>query len=456
MSAATATVVVCGAGIAGVAVAYELAVHRGVNDVLLIDEGAPLSLTSDKSTECYRNWWPGPGDAMVRLMNRSIDRLEVLAHESDNRFLLNRRGYLYATARESMIDSYRRAADEAAALGAGPVRVHHGGIADYRPAPRCGFDNQPTGADIIVGREQVAALFPYLSEHTVAVLHARRCGWLSAQQLGMYLLEQAREHGVCFRRASVSDVDITGGRVQAVCIDSDGASERIDTARLVIAAGPFVNRVAALIGVDLPIFSERHIKITFDDHRHAVPRDAPLIIWTDPVHLPWDDEERDALGADPDSAYLLEPFVAGVHGRPLGAGNSLILYWTYDCEPTEPTFPLEWDPHLPEITLRGMSRMVPRLAEYFDRMPRPYVDGGYYTKTRENRPLMGPLPVEGAFVHAAFSGFGIMAALGAAELTADHLLGAPLPEHAPAFTLERYDDPRYRKSLEDWDGSGQL
>src|SRR5438552_13933890 len=71
MSAPTADVVICGAGIAGVAAAYHLAVRRGVTDVVLVDERPPLSLTSDKSTECYRNWWPGPGDDMVALMNRS-------------------------------------------------------------------------------------------------------------------------------------------------------------------------------------------------------------------------------------------------------------------------------------------------------------------------------------------------------------------------------------------------
>ena len=71
MSPKTAEVVICGAGIAGIAAAYHLAVRRGVTGVVLVDERPPLSLTSDKSTECYRNWWPGPGDAMVRLMNRA-------------------------------------------------------------------------------------------------------------------------------------------------------------------------------------------------------------------------------------------------------------------------------------------------------------------------------------------------------------------------------------------------
>jgi glycine/D-amino acid oxidase-like deaminating enzyme len=82
----TANVVICGAGIAGVSAAYHLALRHGLQNVVLVDERPPLTLTSDKSTECYRNWWPGPGDAMVSLMNRSIDLMEDLARESGNAF----------------------------------------------------------------------------------------------------------------------------------------------------------------------------------------------------------------------------------------------------------------------------------------------------------------------------------------------------------------------------------
>ena len=71
----TPDIIICGAGIAGISAAYYLAVRRGIRDVLLIDERPPLSLTSDKSTECYRNWWPGPDGAMVEVMNHSIDLL---------------------------------------------------------------------------------------------------------------------------------------------------------------------------------------------------------------------------------------------------------------------------------------------------------------------------------------------------------------------------------------------
>src|SRR5216117_1269920 len=149
---ASAEVVICGAGIAGIATAYHLAVRRGVRGVLLVDERPPLSLTSDKSAECYRNWWPGPGDDMVAVMNRSIDLLEELARESGNVFRMNRRGYLFASADPARIPHFIRSATEAAALGAGAVRVHASGSSDYRPAAEDGFEDQPVGVDVITDR----------------------------------------------------------------------------------------------------------------------------------------------------------------------------------------------------------------------------------------------------------------------------------------------------------------
>jgi len=103
-----------------------------------------------------------------------------------------------------------------------------------------------------------------------------------------------------------------------------------------------------------------------------------------------------------------------------------------------------------------MSRMIPTLASYLGRLPRVFVDGGYYTKTRENRLLAGPLPIEGAYVLGALSGYGLMSSNGAADLVADHITGRPLPAYARAFLPTRYDDPAYCALLERWEDSGQL
>ena len=454
-----AEIVICGAGIAGIAAAYHLAVRRGFRDVLLVDERPPLTLTSDKSAECYRNWWPGPGDAMVALTNRSIDLLEELARESGNIFNMNRRGYLFATANATRADELIAAAEEASSLGAGPVRYHRGevGDPDYVPAPPRGFEGLPDGIDVMLDHALIQRHFPDLTPRTRTVVHARRCGWLSAQQLGMYMLEQARAAGVSVLNGRVEAVDCTGGRVRGVRVATPGGNEDIAAPIFVNAAGPYVDSVAHMLGVEFPTIRELHLKLIFNDHLAVIGRDTPMMIWTDPVRLPWNAAERAELESNPDARYLLDEFPEGVHWRPEGGGRSALLVWTYDCEPTEAVYPISWDPHYPEIVLRGAAVMLPKLEAYFGNMPKPVVDGGYYTKTRENRPLIGPLPVEGAYINNAFSGFGIMSSCAGGDLLAAHIAGAELPHYAPAFAFARYDDPDYQGLLKNWpSSSGQL
>ena len=209
-------VVVCGAGIAGIACAHALAV-AGFKRVALVDHGPPLGLTSDKSTECYRNWWPGPGDAMVALMNRSIDLMEQRAQRSNNRFLLQRQGYVFATAQRHMIDVMQGQAAEAESLGAGPLRMVSN-AQDYRSGEAMGFgpdgfDPALDGADLLTDPAMIRENFPYLSKDTIAVLHARRCGSLSAQQMGMYLLDEARAKGVELLPAKLAGIERSAGNV---------------------------------------------------------------------------------------------------------------------------------------------------------------------------------------------------------------------------------------------------
>jgi glycine/D-amino acid oxidase-like deaminating enzyme len=313
---------------------------------------------------------------------------------------------------------------------------------------------------VLLDRALIRKHFPYVADDTVALLHARRCGWLSGQQLGMHLLEGARRAGAELVTGRLAAVDLAGGRVTGVRIDTAGGPRPLDTERLVLAAGPLLPEAAALLGLTLPVFAERHHKIAVEDTLGAVPRDAPFLIWDDAQTLDWSAEEREAIAADPALRFMLEPFPAGVHTRPEGASpesQTLLVLWSYDVAPTPVVYPFPDPPYYPELVLRGMARMVPAFRGYRDRMPRAFVDGGYYGKTIENRPLVGPLPAEGAYVTSAYSGFGIMAGLAGGELIAAHVTGSALPDYAPAFLLARYDDPAYARRIEAWGATtGQI
>jgi len=453
----TAEVVICGAGIAGISAAYHLAVNHGVRDIALIDQRSPLSLTSDKSTECYRNWWPGPGEAMVSLMNRSIDIMDHLAEESGNAFNLNRRGYLYLTGDETHIDQFVQWSHEPSRLGAGPLRIHDDNQENtyYSPTINGKLRNHVNGADLLLNPNLIRENFPFLGDNVIAGLHVRRAGWVSAQQMGMYLLNRAQDSGVRLVRARIIDLETSAGRVEGVILEN---GILLTTRNFVAAPGPLLNQVTNMLGVDLPVFNELHLKVAFNDHKQVLPREAPMLIWSDPQHLSWSPEEREILMEYPQDRTLLEEMPSGAHTRPEGGHGSTtnLMLWEYHNPTMEPVWPIPIDPQYPETVLRGLSRMIPGLKIYFNRSTRPFVDGGYYTKTQENRPLIGPLPISGAYVIGALSGFGIMAALGAGDLLADHLTGSPLPHYAPAFHLDRYKDPDYQRMLYGWEDSGQL
>ncbi len=448
-------VVICGAGIAGIAAAYAAA-DAGLKKILLIDSGAPLSLTSDKSTECYRNWWPGPDGAMVSLVNRSIELMEGHARKSSNRLLLNQHGYLFATAKSEMIFQFEKDAINAQNLGAGQFR-RIGSEKEYLTSPKFSFGNDLDGSDLITNRPLIFKYFPYLNPETRAILHVRRAGSLSAQQLGMYLLEEGKRRGVEFLSGTLLGVETATGRLHGVSIEIGGKAYSVRSEALILSPGPYLKHIANVTGIELPVFVEKHIKITVPDIYGILPRSAPLIIWSDPIMLPWTAAERKILEQSNETEYLIRTFPSGVHGRPIGSGNQVLMYWTYNSEISEePVFPLEWDPYLPEITLRGMAVMVPGLKRYFDPMPKPYIDGGYYTKTADNRPLIGPLGKKGIYICSAFSGFGIMASCASGELIARYLTGQNVPAYAKFFHPTRFSNAEYMKQIQDWDTSGQL
>lgn len=437
----SADVVVVGAGMAGVSTVHHL-VRRGISDIVIVDPRPPLTLTSDKSTECYRNWWPN--EPMVGLINRSIDLLEDWAEETSNIFGLSRRGYLFVTGEQSTLDDMRAQAAITSAYGAGDVREHPGPV-DYGEA----YD----GVDIL-DAAKLQEHFPYITDSARGAVHVRRAGWFSAQQLGAWMLEEARSAGARLVKAEAADITTEAGGVSGVVL-ADGT--RISSNHVVVAAGPMAAPVSRMAGVELPLYSELHLKVAYRDHLDVIPRAAPMIIWSDTQHIDWSEEERAGL-AEIGRDDLLGEMPVFCHGRPEGRSDSpyFLALWEYHQEVLEPVWPLPDDPLYPEVVMRGLSTMVPGLGQYLDRLPESSVDGGYYTKTRENRPLIGPCGPEGFHVVAGLSGFGIMASPAAGDLAAAHIAGETLPGYADAFLLSRYDDPDYLAEIEAGAKSGQL
>ncbi len=441
MSRETASIVICGAGYAGLSAAYQLAVVRRLNDIVIVDPRPPLTLTSNKGTEGYRTWWPDR--TMMRFVNHSIDLLEEAMLSSGHPVWLNRRGYAFFTTRPQEVDRLREDSQRVAALGAGDYREHPGPT-PYQPAPPAEFRDQPVGIDMVLDADLIRHLYPFLRGDVLAMAHVRRAGFFDSWAFGQWMLDQVQARGVRVRQDRVASVDLTGGRVRAVHLDS---GDRLETDHFVIAAGPYLKSVAQLLGVDVPVVNEVHAKVTLQDSHGIVPRHVPFMIWNDPVKLAWTASEQRQWAASPETQWLLETIPAGVHFRPRGE-QDLLLIWTFESHSVEtPIDPLPVSPHYGEVLIRGLADMIPDLQVYAGQGATALVDGGYYCKTPENRPLIGPLPIAGAYVIGALTGYGLMASQAAGDLLAAHIAGEALPEYANEFLLSRYDDPAYQAEL---------
>ena len=440
-------IAVVGAGIVGIACAYYLALSQRRPKVALIDPLAPMSLTSAASGENYRNWWPHP--AMTEFTDYSIDLMEAVAKESDNRLHMTRRGYALATRQADPELLLRQLHGGYGPQGAAKIRVHKAGPAStYRPAQSADWRTAPDGVDVIQDRRLIERCFPSFDREIATVLHIRRAGDISGQQLGSFMLERIRERGGKLIQARVVGTERAAAFDLTVKGEEASSSVRADV--MVNAAGPYVAEIAALLGETLPVSTVFQQKIAFEDVQGVISRQMPFAIDLDGQVIDWTDEERALLADDPATRWLTEPMPGAIHCRPDGGerGRWIKLGWAYNRQPSAPAADLPTDENFPEIVLRGASRLNPGLRAYYGRLPgRLSHYGGYYTMTRENWPLIGPMATKGAFVAGALSGYGTMGACATGALVAAWVCGETLPAFAHPLSLARYDDKALMQGL---------
>lgn len=392
----TADVVIAGAGIAGIAAAWQIATRLGTTTTVLVDPRPPLSLTSDRPGANYRDWWPQP--AMVALADRSITMTQGLLADGAS-FAMDRRGYLFVTA------------DPAVAAGLPAVA-----------AQRVESGVRPGSFDLLDGADLVAR-FPHLAPDLRGGIHARRAGSLDTVGLGLAMLARAEAAGVTVVRGDVVGGTIVDGRIAGISIAAPAGIVDIATERFVNAAGPFARVVAGRLGSRLDLETVLRQKVVVRDPLGIIPRDAPFTIGLD------------ATGGRP----------AGVHVKPDSGGvdAAIKLGWAWDQTPTDPVADPACPVGFPNEVLARAATIVPSLATYLDRPPELIAhDGGFYARTPDGLPVIGPHGPAGGFIAGGLAGFGSMMAAAVGHLVATWVLDESRPDIAAAFDPRRFSDRR--------------
>jgi glycine/D-amino acid oxidase-like deaminating enzyme len=437
-SAEHVDVAVIGAGSVGIAVAYYLVTQNDLRRVVLLDSRDPMSLTSAQSGENYRNWWPHP--VMTAFTDHSITLIEEIDRRSGGRMNITRGGYALVSRRHRP-DDLIRSLHHGYGDSPGLVRIRDSATSDYQPPRRTPWEDAPDGVDVLLDQALIRRTFPSYADDVATVIHIRRAGSISAQQMGQFMLEMLRVNDVGVRRGEVRA--ITAGSPFHIEVASAEGVKQLKADRIVNAAGPFFRDIGVMLGEDLPVRSVYQQKIAFQDREQAIPRDMPFTIDVDGQQIAWSNEDREVLASDAAGSRLLQSMPGGIHCRPDGAvdGTWIKLGWAYNDLATDPHDAEPIDPYFPDIVLRGASRLHRKLGGYIGRLPRgAHHYGGYYTMTDENWPLIGRMHTPGAFAAGALSGFGSMAACATGSICAAWVADSPLPSYANALSSDRYSD----------------
>jgi len=237
-----AEVVVVGAGIMGLAIAYNLAKSHGITDVVVVDQGYLCGGASGRNGGGVRAQFGS--EENIRLMQESIRICRDFAREMRINVWFRQGGYLFLVRSEEG----RRTLEKS-------VGVQNS----------CGLGTRmltPKEAKRIVPELSTEGVVAASYNHEDGVVFPWPFVWgyaHGAQRLGVDIAAFTRVTG--FRT--------TGKRIDAVITDKG----EIRTNRVVNAAGAWSPEVARLLGVELP----NH------PHRHEICSTEPLKLWLKPL-----------------------------------------------------------------------------------------------------------------------------------------------------------------------------
>ena len=370
--------IIIGGGINGAASAFFLA-RAGLRCAIVERLPALARLTTSRSMEAMRAQFVEPEN--VAMMRESIAFYGRFADQTglDGYDIgVHQQGYLFLTTEPDGPQRFRQR-----------VAVQHSlGLTDVE----------------LLSSDQVRRRFPYAAAGEITAGTFRQGdGWLSAHEV-CYGFARASGATVMLN-TTVNGFTIDGDRVAGVETDHGPLAAPL----VVIAAGPYSGRVAALAGVELPLQIVRRHRVTIGQHP-LIPQDAPMVIDQD----------------------------TGAHWRPEKPGAALA--WAQPHEPPgEPLDDVPANPRFVHEVLEGVYRLCPFWLDVAESLRRDqvYVQAGQYTVTPDDKPIIGPHPaIGGLFFNAGYSGHGIMGAPGGGRLLADLVTGAASDDANP-FSFRR-------------------
>lgn len=355
----TAEVVIIGGGVSGVAIAWNLAC-KGVKDIVILEKNTVCSGATGRCGAGIRMQWGTERNCRLSKMSSEFfeNANELLEYDRDVEF--NQGGYLIVAGNEKENELFKRNVALQNSLGIPTVHL------------------TPQEAKEIV---------PHMDEtKVVGATFCQKDGHLNPFNTTEAYQRAAERLGVkIYKKTKATGIDVQDGKIVGVETDKG----YISTPLVINCAGGWSKEVAAMAGVDLPVYSERHqILIT-----------EPVEHMQDPMFM----------------GFSLNIYIQQVpHG-------SFIMGRSDPTEPRDLRQTSSWQ-FLQEM-IKTCTDLLPPLKKL--NLVRQWA--GLYNMTEDAQPIYGKAEgVDGFWLACGYSGHGFMLAPATGLLMSEMILGEPL------------------------------
>jgi len=366
-----ASVVIIGGGIIGCSIAYNLA-KLGCKNVVLFEKD---SLSSGATGRCGAGIRQQFGTKMNCILAReSIKIFENLSQELDYDIELNQGGYLILAYTEKEVNQFKKNVALEQSLG--------------------------IDARYITVEEAKEIVPPLNTEGVLAVTFCPTDGHANPFNTNFAYAEAAQRLGVkIYTFTEVKEIETAKNKIVAVNTDKG----KILTPIVVNAAGGYSGEIGKMVGVDLPVYSQRH-----------------QILITEPV--------------DPLFRPMLISFSRNFYCQQTPHG-SIIMGCGDPSEPKGHDIGSSWQ--FAREMARKMTKVIPLLKEVS--MVRQW--SGLYNVSPDAQPILGKHPqVEGFYMAIGFSGHGFMLAPVTSKLIAELIL-----KRKTSLAIDKLDIGRFER-----------
>src|SRR6056297_183194 len=336
-----ASVVIIGGGISGCSVAYNLA-KKGVKDIIVVDKSYISSGSTGRCGAGVRMQW---GTEMnCRLAKKSIDFYEnaneILDYSRDVEF--KQGGYLLLASQEKEMKQFNK---------------------------NLKLQNSLEIPSKILSLEEAKEIVPHLNtEGLTGAAYCPKDGFLNPFKTTDAFYQAAKKLGVEFlTHTEVLKIKTNGKKIEKVVTDQGD----IITDTVVNAAGGYSKIVCDMVGVDLPVYSERH-----------------QILVTEPI--------------EPMQAPMVMSFSLNMYCQQTPEGT-FVMGRGDENEPRDLRITSSWE-FMDEMS-KTVTSILPPLGEL--RVIRQWA--GLYNMTPDKQPVYGKVKeVDNFFLSVGFSGHGFM------------------------------------------------